>query len=563
MPITEITYQSSTESIKAAYNPIVFKCRATIPDATPENYRPQAVFCDIYVNDVYYKSLWKTYPVSDENMEPEYEFDIQDAMQELMSYNLPELYKFKIQSFNNTIKTVFVRFRNSYIENGYTKSEQTEPIQGTNTAPPVSGGGVQSNSFYVINAGIQPTEPQNLNTLLNLFKRGTWMPNVFPLTKRPDRFKLCKTDSSYFPILSNSKPNQICIRIYEIDGTYTDHCSSIFECPEVFDVSYTVEKVGSDQKFVFDWELPEGYEVAEDLTIYYKLHSSNTWLENIVDVNPTAEMILPLGKYDFKFKLNGECEDPDFDELPELINIGIVDTVSPDVSIYWQKSHTTENKTCYLGGSCTNMIEVESIDTHGIDLDYAVWQESTDGGTTWTEIGIMNSDIFPVQPISVGEHRYRLKAVDISGNSGVSNSLIITVENPMGHPNITNVTPLPNTCPEAGRILNFTIEGDENQTAKVYIEVLDFYGHGADFIVYDDTNTEVFHKHISSNGQIFTDFLELGASGVRTFRGELCLMPCAANNTSSGTAISMTLYNDDNETLSDQKVNWSATMNCY
>lgn len=562
MPITEVTYQNAVESIQAAYNPIVFRCKAVIPNATPENYRPQMVFCDIYINSVYYKSLWKSNPYKDENMQPEYEFDIQEALQEVLTYNLPKLNQSQIKIFDNTIKTVFVRFRNSVIEDGFTKSEQLEPIQGTSNQEPVSGGGTQSNSFYVINAGIQPTEPHNLGTLLNLHKTGQWHANVYPLTKRPKKYNLCKDDSSYFPLISDTQPAQICLKIYDDVGGYQMICSDIKECPMLQNLSYSVEKSGeSTQKFVFTWDLPVNYEITEELVIHYKTHDSESWTQTIVSIYSPAEMILPLGKYDFKFDLQGACNTQEFDDLPQLLNIGIVEDNAPTVSIYWMKSHDKNPINCISGG-CLNYIEIEELTIHQGVLDHAMWQHSTNGGTTWSDLSLMTDTTIPVQPADEGEHRYRLKALDTLGGIGYSNELIINVTTSSGNPIFSDVTDMPNTCPEAGRVKEFTIEGDENQIVKVHIEVLDTYGHGAFFTVFGDSNQVIFVKSISVNGQTFTEYLDLGSTGIKTFKGELCLQPCAHNNTGAGTSINMTLYNNDNETLSDQYINWSATMDC-
>jgi hypothetical protein len=88
MPIT-ISYQNNTDSLNVAYRPVVFRCKARISGATALNYIPPVVYCDVYINGIYYKSLSKTTFINNDLIAPEYEFDIQDAIQEVMSYNLP------------------------------------------------------------------------------------------------------------------------------------------------------------------------------------------------------------------------------------------------------------------------------------------------------------------------------------------------------------------------------------------------------------------------------------------------------------------------------------------
>ena len=107
--------------------------------------------------------------------------------------------------FNNTTRKVYIKFRNAKFDsNGFINSEQLIPIQGTSSNIPVAGGGVQSNEIYVFNATVQHEDVQDLKTFLNNWKTGNWDVNTFPLTKRPKKIKLCKSDSSYFPIISSA-----------------------------------------------------------------------------------------------------------------------------------------------------------------------------------------------------------------------------------------------------------------------------------------------------------------------------------------------------------------------
>lgn len=200
MPIT-ISYQNNNDSLNVAYRPVVFRCKARISGATPLNYIPPVVYCDVYINGIYYKSLSKTTFINNDLVAPEYEFDVQDAIQEIMSYNLPAIDGSNVLSLTKTVKKVFVKFRNAkYDVNGFITSEQLPPIQGTSTSAPVSGNGFQSNEIYVFNATLQHEDVQDFATFLDNFKTGFWDGNSYPLTKRPKKMKLCNDDSSYFPI---------------------------------------------------------------------------------------------------------------------------------------------------------------------------------------------------------------------------------------------------------------------------------------------------------------------------------------------------------------------------
>lgn len=207
MPITQVTYQPQIDSLNAAFRPIVFKCKAKIPNSTPENYIPTVVYCDIYLNNVYYKSISRSAFINDDGIAPEYEFDIQDAVQEVMTSSLPIMDGSLIEDHTDNLKTVFVKFRNSYLDvNGFNVSEQTAPIQGTSSSAPVSGAGTQSNTFYVLYAVLQLEDNQNLKDLLSSYKTGVWSTDSYPLTRRPENIFSCSNDSSHFPIITLKTP---------------------------------------------------------------------------------------------------------------------------------------------------------------------------------------------------------------------------------------------------------------------------------------------------------------------------------------------------------------------
>lgn len=225
MAITAITYQPQINSLNAAYRPIVFKIKAKTSNATQDEYIPPVVYCDIYVDDKYYKTSTRTMFVNNDGIAPEYEFDIQEALQEVMGYNLPTINGSEIIQFNNTIKKVYVKFRNAYLDNnGFIVSEQKEPVQETSLTPPHSGEGEQSNIFYVLNSTIQHEEKQDLAQLLNSYKTDNWSATSYPITKRPERIYLESKDSSYFPILSDQDIYSLCVEVTYKDGITQKEC---------------------------------------------------------------------------------------------------------------------------------------------------------------------------------------------------------------------------------------------------------------------------------------------------------------------------------------------------
>lgn len=213
--ITILT-QPSTGRLMAAYRPIIstVKSDVSIP----------VCYCDVYINGVFYKTFSKTQPLTGTT----YEFDIQDALQE---YFLKYLHSNggSIVEFQ-TLNEVFCRYRGSVIDgNGFLVPDPTIPIQGTSGTSPVSGTGLQGNTFFGVNATLQHEDNQDLETHLNTFKNFTWANNVYPLSHRPNKYRICNGDNDFFPIIN--KGNTIaCIRLtYKLKGsislTQVDSCS--------------------------------------------------------------------------------------------------------------------------------------------------------------------------------------------------------------------------------------------------------------------------------------------------------------------------------------------------
>lgn len=221
MPIISIPTQPATDSINAAYRPVAFIVRA---QRTDSNATPPVVYCDIYINSVFYKTIAKSQYKTLNITDTDWYFDIQDACQEVFQKPISPNGGSNFYITNSVFATVFCRFRSSgFDSNGFIAYENTAPIQGTGTQVPVSGTGTSSHTFFVINAVLQHEDNQNLATHLNSFKTGTWDATTYPLTHRTGNYRICKTSSDYFPILRLS-PDPSCIRInykYKSDVTYT------------------------------------------------------------------------------------------------------------------------------------------------------------------------------------------------------------------------------------------------------------------------------------------------------------------------------------------------------
>src|SRR5205085_615903 len=186
----------------------------------------------------------------------DWEFNISGSAQEYLSFNLPANGGTEIELVPLVITTAFCRFRSSgYDGNGFLQPEGILPIQATGTKLAAAGTGTESETFQIINAVLQHEDNQDLQThLLHARPNGSFEANTFPLTHRPNGYKVCKTDSDHYPFLhlGNKTFSKIQVVSTKKDGgtstsTYTvpQTCSSV--------VSAVVATVlfGNDIKITF------------------------------------------------------------------------------------------------------------------------------------------------------------------------------------------------------------------------------------------------------------------------------------------------------------------------
>src|SRR5689334_16037008 len=108
MPIGAIISQPESNSLKAAYRPVVLRVAAT---KTDNSAQPPVVYCDIYFNDVYYKSISKSQYTVLNLSNSEWQFDIQDAAQEYLKKFLGNNGEAAVVEATTIITKVFCRFR--------------------------------------------------------------------------------------------------------------------------------------------------------------------------------------------------------------------------------------------------------------------------------------------------------------------------------------------------------------------------------------------------------------------------------------------------------------------
>lgn len=213
-----ITKQPTPNQLLSAYKPVVIECTAT----TFGGGIPTIVFCDVYINSVYYRTFFSS--KADKN--GKYIFDIQDAVQEKLNYFIPPIDGKEIEITNQTIVDVFVKIRTSKLNaSGLNELEQIAPIPGTDETQPIAGEGIQSNKFFALNLLIQHEENQDIVSLLKSYQTDDWNNEALPLTRRNKINYLTDSQSSFFPFITNKKIKSICIDVrFKGQSNFTRHC---------------------------------------------------------------------------------------------------------------------------------------------------------------------------------------------------------------------------------------------------------------------------------------------------------------------------------------------------
>lgn len=252
-------------TLQAAYRPIYFKVSAQWSGfLSPTTFIPPVVYCDIYFDEIFYKTLSKTQYINQPDyaimVRPEYEFDIADACQEYLRSKIPPNgYTSSLPMIGAFIEC-YCKFRASSINAyGFIDPDSPIPVQGTGNKSPQSGSGLLSFPFYVVNASLQHEHNQDLATHLSYVKKNlVYDKYTYPLTHRSSNYRICKTDSDYFPIAHTyvNAPAKLCI-YYRKKGesSFTKLCKET-PCTEPKNITITAKRNPdlTTQTITFSWD---------------------------------------------------------------------------------------------------------------------------------------------------------------------------------------------------------------------------------------------------------------------------------------------------------------------
>jgi hypothetical protein len=413
-----ITTQPTTGRLMAAYRPIVIAANIT--------GNPPVAYCDIYIAGSYYKTISKT--------QPPFEFDTQDAVQEYIQKFIPSNGGSNVET--DILHEVYVKIRSSQFDsNGFIQPDTPIPVQATGSTPPVPGGGTSSNVFWAVNAALQHEDNQYLETHLNTFKNGTWANNVYPLTHRPNAYRLCKIDSDFFPVVN--KGNTInCLRLnYKLKGqnTFQQATNCNYGCSPV--------------SFTLNSPLP-GASVGVPYTLNIPLSGSAPFVFNPTTMPPWMSgnivgNVLQLsgtpnaaGQYDVEFEVSN-CAGNDLQGFVGVINaltlscgitisnIGVVVSGQPPGQPYYIYHASWINN-----GGVPLYVDIEISFDNG-----ATWQAPTNGNQT------TNADWFYDLGSTVEQqHLVRLTPYCAVGNPGAPATFNYTPASGCVQPVLTSVS---------------------------------------------------------------------------------------------------------------------------
>jgi hypothetical protein len=241
-------------TIMAAYNPV----KVQVQDDGAGGATP-VVYCDVYLNDVYYKTVTSSSPILISGASTVWEIDISGVAQEYLQSVLPsvgnpysgadpfmqELFRgpaaYNPNAHGGACRC-YVRLRRGTPDSyGVITPDGPVPVQGTVDSAAISGGGYMLDYFLILNAALQLNTERTINTEYTLTQNkrtGIFSTagysvmsqhKIYPLSHMIDA-KVYANDYGQFPIVIKKNG------IYAPIATYID--TALFSLAiELYDVS--------------------------------------------------------------------------------------------------------------------------------------------------------------------------------------------------------------------------------------------------------------------------------------------------------------------------------------
>lgn len=268
MPIQSITKQPAIGSVNCAYRPIIVTAKLNTA-----NYTTQIVpvaFCDVYIDDFFYKTISRTHYEKVETVAvvgkvATFSFDIQDCVQEYLQKKIGDHGGISIQVASRVCCRVKCKIRASEISTttGLLNIEGNIPVQGSGNSDPSPGDGYVANLFYVVNSVLEHESNQNFEAHLDEFKSGVWgnaTKRIFPLSHRRNDSIIGVSDNDYFPVFYAGIDD-----IARIQISYKNKNGST-NTLEVGSTFYTINYSSTNNKYGVTYSITDNGNGTETLT---------------------------------------------------------------------------------------------------------------------------------------------------------------------------------------------------------------------------------------------------------------------------------------------------------
>lgn len=178
---------------------------------------PPVVYCDIYINNIYYKTIVSTSPVASAGSTSVWYFDVSGICQEFMTTYLFDITSAApitifTPSVGNGAGLVYCKFRNSTQDIfGVITPGGTPPVQATVDSHAIAGDGYTTDTVMVVNAALQIMDNLNFENQLKRFRinniDGTEIDTenkIYPLSYAKS-ISVFGNDWAMFPIICTDK----------------------------------------------------------------------------------------------------------------------------------------------------------------------------------------------------------------------------------------------------------------------------------------------------------------------------------------------------------------------